>query len=366
MLEQQISISCTGDISFNSKNPNLRGGIGSFLVSNEARSIWERSDIRTGNLEAPTTLSERKVWSKLTLRAPLNTCRILRKIGFDMLSVANNHMMDFGPEGLNECTSHVTNANIRFGGSGADVRSAVQPNILDHGKGTIAFFCWCDVVQDSPLYATSAAAGVAPFHVNEAVAQVKAIRASVDWVVCHIHWGEEFSQLPSPSQRTAARELADAGVDLIIGHHPHVLQGAEVINKTAVLYSLGNFLFFPQRWAGVNAAGERFYARYRLHPLSRQTGMATVTLSKTTAPTIRFTPALLNRSNLVVPDITEIRILQWNQLCRSLDAPDYANRFESELQLARQRKVWCGEWRTILGRVDLTLFRYGLKSGFRS
>jgi poly-gamma-glutamate capsule biosynthesis protein CapA/YwtB (metallophosphatase superfamily) len=189
---------------------------------------------------------------------------------------------------------------------------------------------------------------------------VRELRPRVDWLVVQLHWGTELCQLPSPAQRRRARRLVEAGADLILGHHPHVLQPMEMIDGVPVFYSLGNFLFSDMYWRGKGPQGQPFASRYRLHPLSRLTGWAEVVLTRGGPTTARLHPARLGRDLAVVPEDTAERRRQWEGLCRSLARPDYESAYEAEELLAVARLRWQDAWQSLPRRLELLLFRCGL------
>jgi len=177
-----------------------------------------------------------------------------------------------------------------------------------------------------------------------------------------MHWGTEMAQIPSPRQRHWARQIVRAGADVVLGHHPHVLQPMEIIQGVPVVYSLGNFLFSDSYWRGRGAQGDLFLGKFRLHPLSRKTAWAEIVLRKSTPAACRFHFARLRRDLSVCPENTGRRIRHWNALCRRLQARDYDTEYAQEHRMAIVRKRWPHGWRRLIQRLDLLSVRLGLRA----
>jgi hypothetical protein len=361
--DRGITLVALGDLAFHGHyHRRLARGV-EFSPLRSFTAAWRGADLRTGNLESPLTSHPRATSSKLALRGTKEAAGALRQAGVDVVALANNHMMDFGPEGIEETRTVLQAGGVESLGAGPQSDSAASPWIREIRGKRVGLLAWCDVQQASRLYATPDSPGVARWNLDVALQQVAQLRPKVDWLVVHLHWGLEYSELPTPDQRATARRLAQAGVDVIVGHHPHVIQPAEVIGQTAVLYSLGNFTFSPLRWRGINAAGNPFTARKRMPALAARTGWAEVRLGRRSPPRILFHPARLRRDLAVVPDNHPGRSAYWDQLNRQLEKAGYDERFQVEAQRAAERNDWTGQWRTCLGRLELKLFQHGLLTG---
>ena len=188
------------------------------------------------NLESPLTNAP-QVRQGYDLRAPPGAVAALREAGIDAVSLANNHALDAGPEGMQETVDALSAAGI------AVWTEKVNLVPLGHTQGPVcAGLAFDDSVRPLDL---PAAAGL----VSEAARQAQI-------VIVSIHWGGEYQAAPSTRQQAIAWALAQAGADVIAGHGPHVLQRMEWMDETLVAYSLGNFLFdqpYPQdcRWGAI-------------------------------------------------------------------------------------------------------------------
>ena len=330
------------------------------------------ADLRLGNLESPLVSSAPKLEpSKLTLRAAPHAAESLKRSGIDCVALANNHTMDYGQEGMFETIDRLEGVGIVHHGAGRDAYSAHAPAIVERKGQRIGLLAFCDPsgVDTMPYdnvwlrrntCAHSGSPGVAALDIDDCCAAIRALRSDVDWVIVQIHWGQEMCRLPSPEQRAQARSMVAAGADLILGHHPHILQPCEWIAGVPVFYSLGNFLFSEMYWRGCNSVGEHYCCRLRLHPDCRQVGWAEIILRQGNPSEARLRLARLKRSLEVVPDESPGRLADWNRLCRRLEVIDYEAEYASESRRAAALRDWSYESRSLLRRLEMRLFHYGL------
>jgi poly-gamma-glutamate synthesis protein (capsule biosynthesis protein) len=202
-----------------------------------------RGDIAVGNLEAPITRHGIEFTDKrYRYRTPPKTAAALRDAGFAVVTLANNHMMDFGPAALCETLAHLDRAGVAHTGAGESLAAARQEAIITVGGKRIAFLAY-SFTFPTEFYATPDSAGTAPGYPRYFREDIARARAGADHVIVSFHWGSEQATAPRPYQLEAARAAIDAGADAVIGHHPHVLQGIERYKNGIILYSLGNFTF---------------------------------------------------------------------------------------------------------------------------
>ena len=182
-----------------------------------------------------------------TFRADVETVSYLDDMGVDLVSLANNHSYDFGETGLMDTLDTLEGAGIPYVGAGRNLEEASRPIYFISGDIKIAIISATQIERlDNPdtKGATDQSAGVFrcwnPEKLYEAVAKAK---KTSDFVIVYIHWGTENVTEPDWAQLEQAPKLAEAGADLIIGDHPHCLQGFQYFGDTPVIYSLGNFWF---------------------------------------------------------------------------------------------------------------------------
>lgn len=218
------------------------------------------------NLEIPlTNVSERtsrksaadvQAKKQFILTADTKHIANLKSAGIDVVSLGNNHAMDAGASGLNQMVKLLDGAGIRHAGAGADWSKAVEPAIVIAPDGTrVAFLSYLSFLSHEALRkctpATITSSGIATLTMmgKNGPAELKTLRAIVDkakakadLVVVALHWGIERQPFPAAYQVSLGRLFVDAGADVVLGAHPHVLQPAEVYKGKPIIYSLGNFV----------------------------------------------------------------------------------------------------------------------------
>jgi len=201
---------------------------------------YRRADVAMVNLENPLTRSTLAMPGKqFNFKAKPEAVEVLKSGGVDIVTLANNHSMDYRAEGLVETMQTLDSAGIHHLGAGRDGVEARRPDILDVKGQRIAYLGY----WGEEYGAGANQAGVNSILEDRIAQDIRAIRSQVDWIVVNYHWGQELAQMPADWQIQLAHFTIDQGADLVVGHHPHVLQGAEVYKGRAIAYSLGNFIF---------------------------------------------------------------------------------------------------------------------------
>ncbi len=209
----------------------------------EGFDALKTADIAMVNLECPVTTRGQKIPKPFNFRMNPRYLKALLDAGIDIVTIANNHIFDYGKEGLFDTISYLDSVGIRHVGSGRTRQEAEQPVIFDI-KGRRVGFIACYGGGEAPT-ATRSGPGVARRDIGQIASTIQMLKSrdSVDYVVVNIHWGTEKEEFPDASQRMFAHDVIDAGADALIGHHPHVLQGIERYKTGVIVYSLGNFIF---------------------------------------------------------------------------------------------------------------------------
>jgi hypothetical protein len=223
--------------------------------------ILASADVAVLNLETPLSTRGTPASKTYTFRGPPALAADLAEAGVDVVSLANNHALDYGVDALVDTLAVTAEAGVRTVGAGLDATAAYAPALVDTPAGRVAVVGVTRVLHTRAWEATATRPGLASaYDEPAAVAAVQAARAAADVVVVAVHWGTERADCPDAGQRHLARLLTDAGADLVIGHHPHVLQGVQHLDGAAggaalVAYSLGNFVWYhdavPSRFTGV-------------------------------------------------------------------------------------------------------------------
>jgi poly-gamma-glutamate capsule biosynthesis protein CapA/YwtB (metallophosphatase superfamily) len=191
------------------------------------------------NLEDPITLSDQAEEKEFTFRMHPRYVRTLETGRINIVDLANNHIGDYGAEGLDDTMHYLDSAGIHYVGAGRDLQQARRPLLLEKNGERIGILAYAG----GDFCAGANKPGFAPRYDTYVVSDVKKLRNRVDYLVVGFHWGTELAERPSSGQVKLAHEAIDAGADLVIGHHPHTLQGIERYKTGVVAYSLGNFVF---------------------------------------------------------------------------------------------------------------------------
>ena len=205
----------------------------------------EKGDAAWVNLESPlSTLGSPTAGKDYTFEGPPSMAKALAAAGVNLVTMGNNHTVDYGQAALADSIKRLEKAGVQVVGAGVDDKDAWTPAIVKTPEGaTIGFLAWSDIIW--PGYRATSKPGVAEGR-TEIPRMKKAIRAlakEVDYVVVGFHWGIEYEHYPWASQTSEAHAAIDAGADLVIGHHPHVLQGFEAYKGRLIAYSLGDLVF---------------------------------------------------------------------------------------------------------------------------
>lgn len=225
----------------------------------EVLDTFATADLLFGNLESPIAPDFHTVESQgIKFTAPLLAATALARAGFTIVSTANNHAWDGGERGVAQTMNRLSERGVRFVGSGYGRAMAEQPVIVERRGWRIAFFAVTRAWNPAPddFYGHPGSRYVAWGDPNWLYPAIKAVKASgmVDLVIVSVHGGTEYQAEPKPSYRHFLEGLADAGADLVLAHHPHVLQPVVFRHGTPIVQSLGNFVFSQdQPWTRLGA-----------------------------------------------------------------------------------------------------------------
>ncbi|MBP1752117.1 MAG: putative enzyme of poly-gamma-glutamate biosynthesis (capsule formation)-like protein [Geobacteraceae bacterium] len=240
---QQIVLNALGDIMLAGGGTGTYKRMGYDYPFASTRQELKNGDITVGNLEAPITRTGTEfTGKKFRFKTSPRAAQALRRAGFSVLTLANNHMLDFGSVGLEETRKHLERAGILYTGAGKNLAIARKPALV-YVKGKRVAFLAYSLTLPPEFFAEANRPGTVPGftpYFREDIAQAK---LNADYVIVSFHWGAEKAVTPKPYQIIAARRAVDAGADVVIGHHPHVLQGIERYRNGIIFYSLGNFAF---------------------------------------------------------------------------------------------------------------------------
>ena len=244
--EKDVVLAFAGDVMFSEQYLAAydRDGI-SVFADPEMLSFMQEADLFLLNEEFPFSLQGEAMEDKqYTFRIDPQYSKILKDLGTDIVTVANNHALDFGVNAFCDTLDTLKEAKITCIGGGYNIAEASAPAVYSiHGQ-SFAIFGATRVSPSYDWYATDSKPGMFqtydPTRLNEAIANAK---QQYDHTIVFLHWGIERNEIPEDYQRTLAKGYIDAGADLVVGCHPHVLQGFEYYKGVPIIYSLGNYLF---------------------------------------------------------------------------------------------------------------------------
>jgi poly-gamma-glutamate synthesis protein (capsule biosynthesis protein) len=169
--------------------------------------------------------------------------RALTDAGIDIVTIANNHIFDFGEEGFFDTISYLDSIGVKHVGAGRNADEAYRPVVMKVRGRRVGFLAYYGG-GEAPGAGTHRS-GVARRELRRIVSAIAGLKqeALADYIVVNLHWGTEKAKAPDEGQRAFARALVRAGADAVIGHHPHVLQGIERYHGGLIAYSLGNLIF---------------------------------------------------------------------------------------------------------------------------
>lgn len=245
-----------GDVGITSKMLDSSGFPRDLDIFRDTIDVMPCVDLKIANWETSINFDDKRRFQRPGMRAHSAAVNVAKMSGFDILCLCNNHTLDSGPDNLAKLLSCFSKLGIQTFGAGRNIREAIQPLVVTVRGARIGFVGGCDFLC---LAATSSKPGVAPLNARRIINLVRTLRSEVDVVIVSIHADLEFHSFPSPWRRKFSRLLVDSGADLVVQHHPHVVQGIEMYRSSLIAYSLGNTCF---KLSGNSYQGSRDDARW--------------------------------------------------------------------------------------------------------
>jgi len=242
---EEVSLVAVGDISFSRGVERIvRKENNTNYPFLKIQDYLKSADLVFGNLETPITQGSGIPDFEMIFRSNPGTEQALKQGGFSILSLANNHTPNFGEKGLKDTFNFLENAGIKYVGAGQNEQEACQPVYIENKGIKFAFLAYNDTDVVPAYYEASANRFVTAFmQIDKTTEAVKEAKQKADFVIVSMHAGIEYTGKPNNSQINFAHAVIDAGADLVIGHHPHVVQTLEKYKGKYIFYSLGNFVF---------------------------------------------------------------------------------------------------------------------------
>lgn len=263
----KINPSCTfiacGDIAINRKSPED--------VFGKLTRVLKNADFTFGNLELPLSKIGKKEPDKICLRGSPSMADTLKNAGFDLMAFANNHALDYGKEAFLKTIELMRSKNISIAGGGKNLKQASQPAIIEKAGIKLGMLCFSSIIP-SGFDAGENKAGINPirietkFHfkgrkheypgtlpavetytlrkdLQRMKRDIQSLKKKVDVVLVNHHWGTSMTHKVMDFEREIAHASIDSGADIVLGGHPHVLQGIEFYKGNPIVYSMGNLIF---------------------------------------------------------------------------------------------------------------------------
>lgn len=239
-----IRLTAVGDIMMDGTAKPYMTETGYDAAFDGVRTQLSNTSVLVGNLEGPLTHHAKiMVEKKYTFRSPPDlVAGALARAGFNAVSLANNHSLDFGVQGMRDTILALQRYNIAHFGAGENINEARKPVIIDVQGVKLGLLGYSNTFPEE-FWAGSENPGTAFGHAEHLAEDIRKLKSQVDFVAINIHWGQEGTTKLRDYQPYLAYLAIDAGADLVIGHHPHVLQAVEEYKNGLILYSLGNFVF---------------------------------------------------------------------------------------------------------------------------
>lgn len=247
--DETVSIAFLGDIHLGERSALELGG--------RVRAVLTAADLVVANQESPITDLPVEVSGKVGLRSGTEAARVLRDVGIDAVSVANNHIFDCGLQGYLETRTLLDDAGVSAFGAGTDIDDAFRPGVVDE-RGVRVALVACASEETGAIVAGPDRHGCAPLDERLVVDRVRKCASEFDAVVVLVHWGDCDYRIPAPEQAAIASLLLESGATVVVGHHSHIVQGVSRLAGSLVAYSLGNLAFFPYSHRGreIRPSGE--------------------------------------------------------------------------------------------------------------
>jgi poly-gamma-glutamate capsule biosynthesis protein CapA/YwtB (metallophosphatase superfamily) len=265
MRKEKLTLLVAGDLVPSRRVEEIAGGFA------ETVALLQSADLVFGDLEIPLATRGQPREKTITFRAAPEIAVDLRRVGFDVLSLANNHSFDYGYDALAETIENLAAQGIRVLGAGSDLREAEAGLSVEIHGWRVGFLAWSCLLP-SGAAASDERPGLAPIHVHtsyeinpyfemeepgmpprvrsraddddleRALGRVHDLCKAVHFLVVSIHWGYGAGDELAEYQQPLGRSFVDAGADLVLGNHVHAVHGVELYRRRLILYSPGNFI----------------------------------------------------------------------------------------------------------------------------
>lgn len=242
LRKNNYSLLFTGDILLDNELTDYMKKEGPDYPFRRIHKQLEGYDVVFGNLETPISKTGVPVRNKPYVFALDPAYKsVLKSVKLDVVSLANNHILDYGVDGMRETIKNLDSIGIHYSGAGEDLKEARKPVVFQLGTTEVMIFSYCRR-PPAHFFAGKNNAGTAPLYLKFIKEDISRYKHTDAIIIVSLHWGIEQTSQPQRYQQLLARAIINAGADAIIGHHPHWPQGIEIYKKRPIVYSLGNFV----------------------------------------------------------------------------------------------------------------------------
>jgi poly-gamma-glutamate capsule biosynthesis protein CapA/YwtB (metallophosphatase superfamily) len=241
---EPITLSFAGDVLLDLAVGNDIEAHGVSYPFQHVASLFTKADLAAVNLETSVSIRGTPADKQFTFRSRPETLQGVVKAGIDVVSLANNHTLDYGTEALFDTMKHLDTYKIGYTGAGKNEKEAFSAYYTTIKGKNIAILGLSRVLPEGSWFAKGAHPGIAnAYHDEPMMSYVKEAVEKSDYTIVMIHWNRELQDYPEDYAKVMARQLIDAGVSAVIGSHSHSLMGIEYYKGSPIFYSLGNFVF---------------------------------------------------------------------------------------------------------------------------
>lgn len=244
----RIRFAAIGDLLLTAKPNDSNPGRGLEALSDDIKTLFHSCDIVFANLEC-TLSGNNTIPTEPRVVSTQKQIRSLQNTGINVVTMGNNHAFDCLDIGFQKTSAVLKNMGLSWVGAGRNLEEAFEPVIMEIDQVKIAFLGIVDISSGPFRFADESVSGVAPLDIQKVCDIIRRLTPKVDHVVVSPHWGRERFRIPSIDQIHQAHAFVDAGASMVLGHHPHVLQGMEIYKKAPIVYSLGNFFANDVYWS---------------------------------------------------------------------------------------------------------------------
>ena len=343
-MTNKVNIIFNGDIMLHSDYIRIAMEKGPSFVFEKISPLLKDADLRIGNLETVLSGKGDPKYNKLCLRGDESYIRTLKDTGFDVVSLANNHSFDYGLDAYYDSLLRIRETGIDVVGAGRNLGESRKMLFLTINGIRLGVLAYSSRTTNGHNYADDDTPGVAPLEKEYITEDIRKYKNDVDHLILLLHWGIEYSPYPAPDQLSLAHRFIDKGARLVIGHHPHILQGIEHYNDGLIAYSLGNLCDSDLYWEGPNRTYES-----KLKVADRESALLKIELSGTGIENVATIPLWLNdygQPEICQGEKRDSIAAKLEERSNTIKIPDFENYWENMIikkRIGSPIKTWWKE-----------------------